>query len=217
MDISTVQKIAVCILPLLFAITLHEVAHGYVASICGDQTARMQGRLSLNPIRHIDPFGTVILPCLMLLFTPFVFGWAKPVPVDPRNFRRLRVDSALVAFAGPFSNILMAVFWGLVQKLAMSFSLTGAGYWTVPLAYMGQVGVSINVVLAVLNLLPIPPLDGSRIVSSLLPPRLAARYNEIEQYGIWILLALILTGLLQTILIPFYSLLMNLIITMLGL
>ena len=165
MDSSIIQKIAIWTLPVLFAIIGHEVAHGYVASLRGDQTARLAGRLTLNPMKHIDLFGTIIVPLLMLTVSNFIFGWAKPVPIDARNLRRPRSDMILVAIAGPLSNFLMALFWAGIARLAMT-----QGTWLgEPLYLMGNAGIMINVVLGVLNILPLPPLDGGRVLLNLLP------------------------------------------------
>jgi Zn-dependent protease len=201
-DLTIIQKIAVWALPLIFAITLHEVAHGYVASLFGDQTAKFSGRLTLNPVKHIDWVGTVLLPLLMMLFANFIFGWAKPVPVDPRNFHRPRSAMALVALAGPFSNLLMALFWGLIFKAGL-FAQEGGNAWLgVPLIYMADAGIVINVVLAVLNLIPLPPLDGGKVLLALLPPRTAYTVNLIEPYGFIILILLLASGLLFAIMGP---------------
>ena len=202
MDLTIVQKISIWVIPILFAITLHEVAHGWVASLFGDQTARLSGRLSLNPLKHVDPIGTVILPILMLLFSNIIFGWAKPVPVDPRNLHHRRRDMIFVALAGPLSNFLMAVIWGLMERIGLSLEQSGNVWLGTPLAYMGEAGITINVVLAVLNLIPLPPLDGAKVLSSLLPRRAAYYYDQLEPYGFIILVLLILTGLLSNIMVP---------------
>ena len=202
MDISLIQKIAIWVLPLIFAITLHEVAHGWVASWFGDQTARLAGRLTFNPAKHIDPLGTVVIPLLMLMLSNFIFGWAKPVPVDPRNFRNPRRDMAIVALAGPVTNILMALFWGLIFKAGMMIQATGNAWLGIPLVYMGAAGIMINVVLAVLNLIPLPPLDGAKIFSSILPRRASYWFDMVEPYSFIILILLLITGILGRIIGP---------------
>jgi Zn-dependent protease len=199
-ELTLLQRIVVWILPVVFAITAHEVAHGWVAKKYGDNTAAMQGRLTLNPMKHIDLLGTIIIPGLLLITgTGFIFGWAKPVPVDPRNFKNPRADMAMVALAGPVSNLLMATAWALIARVGMTI---GAAIEAVslPLIYMGVAGIAINLVLALINLLPIPPLDGSRILSGVLPSYWAWRYNQLERYGFIILLVLLWTNLLGTIL-----------------
>lgn len=197
-DLTLIQRIIVWILPVIFAITVHEVAHGWVAKKYGDNTASMQGRLTLNPIKHIDWFGTVILPGLLLMTgTGFIFGWAKPVPVDARNFKKPLHDMAIVAAAGPIANLLMATAWALLARLGV---VIGVEAISLPLIYTGIAGISINLVLALINLLPIPPLDGSRILTGLLPPRLAWKYNRLEPYGFYILIALLYFKVLNVIL-----------------
>ena len=199
-ELTIIQRIAVWVLPVVFAITVHEVAHGWVAKKYGDNTASSLGRLTLNPIKHIDLFGTIILPGLLLVTgTGFIFGWAKPVPVDPRNFKNPLKDMAIVALAGPVSNLLMAVFWALITRLGV-FIGTGAEAISLPLIYTGVAGISINLVLALINLLPIPPLDGSRILTGILPSYWAWQYNRLERYGFIILLLLLYTKLLGAIL-----------------
>jgi len=215
-DLTSLQKIVVWALPVLFAITVHEVAHGWVAKQLGDRTAMMLGRLTLNPIKHIDPIGTILVPGIMILFGGVVFGWAKPVPVTWQNLRNPKRDMALVALAGPLSNLIMAVLWVMVMKI--SLLLPGSLAMVVrPLLYMGGAGITINLILMVLNLVPIPPLDGSRILSSFLPDKLAWRYNQLEQYGLLILLILLATGLLQHIIGPPLSLMQGLIFKIAGL
>jgi len=198
-------EIFIWAIPVIFAITVHEVAHGWVASKLGDNTAKMLGRLTLNPLKHIDLFGTLILPALLLLFGGFVFGWAKPVPVDWRNLRRPRMDMALVAVAGPMANLMMAFIWCMLGRLASH----DTGSVNEIIVAMSQAGIMINSVLLLLNIIPLPPLDGSRIVSSLLSVPMAMRYNRIEPYGFWILLALLVTGVLPAILTPPFSFLVS--------
>jgi len=189
------QMIAISAIPVLFAITLHEVAHGWVAYKFGDSTAASLGRLSINPLKHIDLIGTVLVPIVMILTIHVAFGWARPVPVDWRNLRNPRRDMVYVAAAGPVANLLMALFWGIVLKLASL--LFGSAQFAQPLLYMAEIGVTINVALFSLNLLPIPPLDGGRIAVGLLPPGLAQPLARIEPYGFFVLVALLLSGLLS--------------------
>ena len=197
-ELTLIQRIAVWLLPVLFAITIHEVAHGWVARKCGDNTAWMLGRLTLNPLKHIDPVGTILIPGLLLVTgTGFIFGWAKPVPVNFRNLKNPKQDMAIVAAAGPFSNLLMALGWALGIRLGI---LVNQESITLPLVYMGIAGISINLVLALINLLPIPPLDGSRIVSGILSAKWAWYYNRFEPYGFYLLLVLLATGMLGEIL-----------------
>jgi len=197
-ELSLVQRIVVWILPVIFAITVHEVAHGWVAKKFGDNTADQQGRLTLNPLNHIDWLGTVILPGLLLLTgTGFIFGWAKPVPVDTRNFKNPRKDMAWVALAGPVSNLLMAFGWALLARLG---GLIGFEAISMPLIKSGEAGISINLALALINLLPIPPLDGSRVLTGILPNTWAWKYNRLERYGFLILLVLLYTRILNAIL-----------------
>ena len=196
-ELTIVQRFAVWALPVLFAITLHEVAHGWVAKMLGDRTAERMGRLSLNPLHHIDPIGTLLVPGVLMILGGFIFGWAKPVPVDFGKLRRPRRDMALVAVAGPAANLLMALVWALITRVA---HVIDTPFVTVPLSLMGVAGIVINLVLMLLNLLPIPPLDGGRIAAGLLPPRLAYQFGKVEPYGLIILLLLMMTGWLSSIL-----------------
>lgn len=202
MELSLIQKIVVWSLPVIFAITLHEVAHGWAAKYLGDRTAEMMGRLTLNPVRHIDPIGTIVLPLILLMVSPFVFGWAKPVPVTWENLRNPKRDMALVAVAGPAANLVMTIFWALVIKLAALFQTMLPTSAVEFLYLMGSAGIIINIVLMVLNLIPIPPLDGSRIVSSILPGPWAYRYSRLEPYGLPVLLVLLVSGMLGKVLTP---------------
>lgn len=192
-----VQKIAVWALPVLFAITLHEVAHGWAARALGDRTAEMLGRLSLNPLKHVDPVGTVVVPMFMLMLGGFLFGWAKPVPVSMRNLRHPRRDMALVAVAGPLSNLAMALAWGLLARIAIAMN-PEEGVW-LGVLLMARAGIVINLVLMVLNLIPLPPLDGGRVLTGLLPEAQARKLDRIEPYGFVILVALMATGILGRI------------------
>jgi len=199
-ELTLLQRIVVWILPVIFAITVHEVAHGWVAKKYGDNTASILGRLTLNPIKHIDLFGTILIPGLLLLSgTGFIFGWAKPVPVDARNFKNPLRDMAIVALAGPVANLLMAVGWALIARLGVALH-TQSEAIALPLIYTGIAGISINLVLALLNLLPIPPLDGSRILTGILPRYWAWQYNRLERFGFIILLLLLYTRVLNLIL-----------------
>jgi Zn-dependent protease len=200
-NLTDLQRVAVWVIPVLFAITVHEVAHGWVALRLGDRTAMMLGRLTLNPIKHIDPVGTLLVPGILLLLGGFVFGWAKPVPVTYENLRHPKRDMALVAVAGPLANLAMGLMWALILKLGLTLGTTQS--WIgVPLAYMGVAGISINVMLMVLNLLPLPPLDGGRVVSGLLPDKLSWQFGRLENYGFFILLGLLATGMLGKLLGP---------------
>lgn len=201
MELTIIQKIVVYALPVIFAITVHEAAHGYAAKYFGDMTAYNAGRISLNPIRHIDPFGTILLPALTIMLGGILFGWAKPVPVNFGRLRHPKKDMLWVAAAGPASNFVMAIFWAFVLK----FSLAAPEVVAYPLALMAKAGVSINIVLMVLNLLPLPPLDGGRIAVSLLPYNLARPFAQLERYGFIILIALLFTGVLSNILDPFIN------------
>ena len=214
-ELTLIQKICIWAIPVIFAITVHEVAHGWVASKLGDQTAKMLGRLTLNPIKHVDPIGTVVLPAIMIATSPFIFGWAKPVPVDWRNLGKPKRDMALVAVAGPAANLLMLVFWVAFAKVVMSFA-DNLSDLALPMFYMAMAGVSINIVLMVLNLLPLPPLDGSRVVSSILPPQLEQKYSRLEQYGLIILIVLLVTGILGKILWPPVGAIQSLVYSFLG-
>ena len=200
-DLTTLQQISVLVLPVLFAITVHEVAHGWMARRLGDSTAFMLGRLTLNPLKHIDPLGTVILPLLLYFFSPFVFGWAKPVPVNWRNLHHPRRDMALVALAGPGANLLMAFLWALMIKLGLLI-LPVSEWLALPLVYMGGAGVLINAILMALNMMPVLPLDGGRILNALLPPRLSLAFSALEPYGLFIIVALLMSGLLGKVLGP---------------
>jgi Zn-dependent protease len=192
--------IAIWAVPVLFAITLHEAAHGWVANKLGDPTARQLGRITMNPIKHIDPVGTIAVPLVLVMLSGFIIGWAKPVPVDMRHFKQPLLDMALVALAGPASNFLMACGWALM--ITLSTTVLAETSIAIYLLQMGKAGMTINLILMVLNLIPIPPLDGGRVVAGVLPKQVAWSYMRIEPYGMWIILALLVSGVLGKILWP---------------
>lgn len=198
---SLIQTIAIAALPVIFAITLHEAAHGYAARHFGDPTAWQMGRISLNPLRHIDLIGTIIIPASILLFSggTFLFGYAKPVPVDFGRLRNPKKDMLWVAAAGPGANLFMALCWALMLKFAW---LMPSNDFTLPLSEMSKIGIIVNCVLMVLNLVPLPPLDGGRIAVSLLPHNLAWKFAKIEPWGFPILLLLLFTGVLGAVMNP---------------
>ncbi len=202
-----IVTLSVWALPVLLAITLHEAAHGYVARAFGDRTAELAGRITLNPFKHIDPVGTVAVPIGMLLISTLLggagmlFGWAKPVPVDPRFLRRPKQDMFWVAGAGPMSNLLQAIVWALVFKVALVFGPQGSWLF---FARMADAGIAINLVLMLVNLFPLPPLDGGRMLVAALPPRLAWPLARIEPYGMVIVILLFVSGVLSTVLWPLY-------------
>ncbi|MEK6708697.1 MAG: site-2 protease family protein [Pseudomonadota bacterium] len=217
---SIIQGIAIWALPVILAITLHEAAHGYVARYFGDLTAHAQGRISLNPMRHIDPMGTIVVPLVLFTLskltvgTGFLFGWAKPVPVNFGNLRRPKYDMLWVAAAGPGANLFMAFLWALLMKLGLSLPESDLSR---PMILMGEAGIEINVILMVLNLLPLPPLDGGRMAVSLLPHRMAHHFARIEPYGFMILLLLLFTGMLGTIIGPFIMFTIQMVALLTGL
>ena len=215
-DLSTLlTNIVIAAPPVIFAITLHEAAHGYVARHFGDPTAWLAGRISLNPLRHIDPVGTLLVPGLILATSylaagrPMLFGWAKPVPVDFGRLRHPKREMLWVALAGPAVNLLMALVWTGLLKLLMLMPLME---YSRPLAEMSLTGIEVNLVLMVLNLLPLPPLDGGRVAVSLLPHPLAWKFAQLERWGFPILLLLMFTGILSDILGPLVGILKNLIV-----
>lgn len=211
-----IEVITIWVLPVVLAITLHEAAHGWVADKLGDPTARMLGRITANPLKHIDLFGTVIVPLVLVTLGGVVFGWAKPVPVDVRNFKRPVKYMAIVAAAGPASNLIMAILWALILGFAVNW-LEPDDWLKRPLALMAQAGVFINIVLMALNLLPLLPLDGGRVLAGFLSPQAAAKFMKIEPYGLIILLVLLFTGILGKILLPVITLLTSVITTLVGL
>jgi Zn-dependent protease len=208
------KNVSIWVIPVLIAITLHEVAHGWMARYFGDRTAELLGRLSLNPLRHIDPIGTVLVPGLMLAVGGPVFGWAKPVPTATSVLRHPRRAMICVALAGPAANILMAALWcavlGAIIRVKGNVTLD---YW---IAEMAQAGIWVNVVLAVFNLLPIPPLDGGRVLAGLLPPRLAARLEKIEPVGLILVLGLSAFGMFGWLFDPAYRVMGHVIFALMG-
>ncbi|HOB47073.1 MAG TPA: site-2 protease family protein [Zoogloea sp.] len=215
-----ISTLTIWALPVLFAITLHEAAHGYAALYFGDATAKLAGRISLNPLRHIDPVGTIIVPGLIVIMSSLagagamLFGWAKPVPVNFGRLRNPKADMFWVAAAGPFANLLMALGWALLFKLAV---VAPDSVYALPMAKMADAGIQINAVLMVLNLVPLPPLDGGRIAVSLLPPGPAYKFAQIEPYGFPILLFLLFTGILGDILGPLVAIFRFVLATAFGL
>ena len=205
---NLIQTLAIYAIPVLLAITLHEAAHGYVARHFGDPTAYLAGRISLNPLRHVDPVGTILVPGAILVASKLIggsamlFGWAKPVPVDFARLRHPKQDMLWVAAAGPGANLLMAVGWAALLKATIAME---PGLLSAFLAGNARAGIEINAVLMLLNLLPIPPLDGGRIAVSLLPHRLAWQFSKLEPYGLAILLVLLFTDILGRILGPLLS------------
>ncbi|SFV69115.1 FIG004556: membrane metalloprotease [hydrothermal vent metagenome] len=187
-NFAWLDTLVIWIIPVLTAIIFHEIAHGYVANLLGDASAKMMGRLSLNPIKHIDPIGTILVPSVLFFIGGFIFGWAKPVPVNFSALNQPKRDMALVAVAGPLANLLMAVFWLIIYNF---------GFYQ-----LGSAGISINIILMVVNLLPLLPLDGGRILESFLPNKLAYQFAQTEKYGFFILLFLLSTGLLNQIIMP---------------
>jgi len=202
---TDIQTLLIWVIPVLFAITVHETAHGWVASKLGDHTARMMGRLTLNPIKHIDPVGTILVPALLYLSSAgFIFGWAKPVPINFSALRSPKKDMLWVALAGPGVNLLMAIGWLIIVAIANTLNIPF-------LVLMGGAGIFVNLLLAIFNLLPIPPLDGGRVISSLLPGKLSYQYDQLEPYGLFILVGLLFLGVFQNIIWPIvYSLLVGL-------
>lgn len=208
-----IQTVSIAAIPILFAITLHEAAHGYAARLFGDNTAYLEGRISLNPLRHIDPVGTILLPLLTLVLGGVLFGWAKPVPVNFSALHNPKKDMLWVAIAGPASNLLMAIGWALLFKFSTAFP---DNYFAEPLMGMAIIGIKINVVLLVLNLLPLPPLDGGRVAVSLLPHREAYQLSRIEPYGMFILIFLAITPVLGWVLFPLVRLVEKFLFIMVG-
>jgi Zn-dependent protease len=219
-NLSLIQSIAVYAIPALLAITVHEAAHGYAARHFGDRTAEMLGRLTLNPLKHIDPVGTILVPLTLLVMAKmsggqvFLFGWAKPVPVSIRNLRNPRRDMALVAAAGPGSNLAMAATWTLI--LGIAGAMPKGGMLVEPLVYMAIFGVFFNVLLAIFNLLPLPPLDGGRVLGGFLSPKASASLDRIEPYGFFIIIALMVTGILWQVVGPIIRLVAGFFFNLVG-
>ena len=203
MDIDgIIRGISIWALPVLFAIVLHEVAHGWVADKLGDDTARWMGRLTLNPIKHIDPIGTILIPiALLVVGSPFLFGYAKPVPINFRKLRRPKQDMIWVALAGPATNLLLALASALLLMLATGLPAS-ASWIAQPLAMMCQASIIINMVLCIFNLLPLPPLDGGRVAVGLLPGPAAYQLSRLEPFGFMIVIALLISGVLQNVIGP---------------
>ena len=204
------QTLLIYAIPVLFAITVHETAHGWIASKLGDHSARMMERVTLNPLKHIDPIGTIVVPMVLYFSSGFLFGWAKPVPINYNALRSPKRDMSYVAIAGPASNFIMAILWLASIFLAIEINSKF-------LLEMAKVGISINLILAVLNLLPLPPLDGSRVVSSLLPNKLAYEYNKLETYGLYILLGLLFLGIFEKVILPIVQILQHAMFSAVGL
>ena len=213
MDSNIIQKIAVYAIPLIFAITLHEAAHAYAARYFGDNTAYMLGRMTLNPIKHIDPIWTIAVPLLTLFFGGFIFGAAKPVPVNFGALRNPKRDSIWVAAAGPLANLAMMLTWALVATIAQSMPDSAPMLF---LSYVGQAGILVNALLMIFNLFPLLPLDGGRIIAGLLPNNLAYQYSKIEPYGMFILIALIVSGVFGKFLGPLVDISMKTVYSMFG-
>jgi Zn-dependent protease len=212
---STIQAISIWAIPVLFAITLHEVAHGWVAKYFGDFTAESLGRLSLNPIKHIDPVGTILIPAILIATTGYAFGWAKPVPVNFNLLHHPKKDMVWVAAAGPFANLIMTAFWTMILIIFLSAANANNQY-AVFFVYMSMAGIFINLILMVLNLLPIPPLDGGRVLSGLVPDKYSKMLSKIEPFGLFIMFGLMFAGLLNTLVFTPSLLILFFIMSLLG-
>ena len=197
LNLTLIQTIAVWIVPVLLAITLHEAAHAFIANRCGDSTAKLLGRLSMNPLRHVDLIGTLLVPIVVAVLSQFqfVFGWARPVPINWQHLRNPRRDMALVAAAGPIANFIMALIWASCMKGGLLLN-PNSSHLAEFMVLTGRAGIFINLILAFLNLIPVPPLDGSRVLASLLPPKPAGYFMMLEPFGFFIVLALLFSGVL---------------------
>ena len=212
MELNIIQKICAYALPIIFAITVHEAAHGYAARYFGDMTAHYLKRITLNPLRHIDPMGTILLPALTVMLGGILFGWAKPVPVNFSNLRNPKKDMMWVALAGPASNVIMAIFWTIILVRINLFPEQAELF----LRVMCLAGIQINIILMVLNMLPLPPLDGGRVAVSLLPYPWSGYLAGLERYGLIILIFLLLSGLLGKILFPLVNISQSIIFRVFG-
>lgn len=211
-DDTIIQQIAIYILPIIFAVTIHEASHAFMSHKYGDDTAKRLGRLSMNPIRHIDLIGTIVFPLLGVLMGGFIFGWAKPVPINYARLQNPRRNLFWIAFAGPLSNFIMALIWALCFKLSGMLN----PYFGTPLNLMSQAGIAVNISLMILNLIPILPLDGGRMLFSILPEKQAIMYSKVERYGMWILIVLLLIGGLDYVIKPLYLTIVNAILLLIG-
>ena len=215
MTLSTIQQFAIWVLPLITAITVHEAAHAYAAYYFGDNTAKSLGRVSLNPIKHIDWLGSVLIPILMLVSKMgFIFGWAKPVPIDYHKLKNPKQNMIWIALAGPLSNLVMGILWAIILRLCALTNIQNEAI--IFIIFMAVAGIMINTILLVLNLLPLPPLDGSRILSGVLPNKWSVIYNKVEPYGFFIIIGLMIFGLLGIILNPFINLFLSLLADISG-
>ncbi|MDC0183321.1 site-2 protease family protein [Nitrosomonadales bacterium] len=211
-ELTIIQKITAYAIPIIFAITVHEAAHGYAAKYFGDMTAHYLGRISLNPFKHIDPIGTIILPALTVWMGGILFGWAKPVPVNFSNLRNPKKNMMWVALAGPLSNLLMAIFWTFLYARLQLFPDSSIFF----LQVMALAGIQINLILMVLNMLPIPPLDGGRVAVSLLPYPWSSYIENLEKYGLFIIIFLLFSGVLGNILFPLINISKSIIFAIFG-